>query len=49
MEFLHMLKELNGLSDQVPSHWFSMGKSSHAGGPGSEGDVGGAGPNQMKI
>ena len=30
MEFLHMPKELNGLSDRVLSHWFSMWKSSHA-------------------
>ena len=25
-----MLKELNDLSDQVLSHWFPTGKSSHA-------------------
>ena len=36
-----MLKELNGLSDRVLSHWFPTGKSSHAGKPGSEGDMGG--------
>ena len=28
MKFFHMPKELNGLSDQVLSHWFSTGKSS---------------------
>ena len=26
MEFLHMSKELNGLSDRVLSHWFPMRK-----------------------
>ena len=31
MEFLHMPKELNGLSDHVLSHWFPMEKSSHTG------------------
>jgi len=31
MEFLHMPKELNGLSDQVSSHWYPTRKSSHAG------------------
>ena len=28
MKFFHVPKELNGLSDQVLSHWFSTGKSS---------------------
>jgi hypothetical protein len=31
MEFLHMPKELNGLSDRVLSHWFPTKKNSHAG------------------
>ena len=31
MKFLHMSKELNGLSGQVLSQWFPMEKSSHAG------------------
>ena len=31
MKFLHMSKEINGLSDRVLSHWFPMGKSSKAG------------------
>ena len=30
MEFLHMLKELNNLSDWILSRWFPKGKSSHA-------------------
>ena len=30
MEFLHMPKELNGLSDWVLSHKFPTRKSSHA-------------------
>ena len=30
MDFFHMQKELNGLSDWVLSYWFPMGKSSHA-------------------
>ena len=44
-EVNHMPKELNGLSDWVLSHWFPMWKSSHAG-VGSEGGMGGIGPNQ---
>ena len=48
MEFLHMPKELNGYNDQVSSHWFPMGKSTHAC-AGSEGGVGGVGPNEMKM
>ena len=43
-----MPKELNGFSDQVSSHWFPMGKSTHAS-AGSEGGVGGARPNGMKM
>ena len=31
MEFLSMPKELDGLSDQVLSHWFPTRKSSHTG------------------
>ena len=31
MEFVHMPKELNDLSDWVLSHWFPTGKRSHAG------------------
>jgi hypothetical protein len=29
MEFLHMPKKLNGLSDRELSHWFPMRKNSH--------------------
>ena len=29
MEFFHMPKELNGLSDHVLSHWYPTRKSSH--------------------
>jgi hypothetical protein len=31
MEFLHMPKELNGLSDWVLSHWYPTRRSSHVG------------------
>ena len=31
MEFLHVPKELNGLSDHVLTHWFPTGKSFHTG------------------
>ena len=31
MEFLHMPKELNDLSDHVLSHWFPTWKNSYAG------------------
>ena len=51
MEFLHMPKELNGLSDHVLSHWFPKEKNSHACAcwkTGNE-EVGGAGPMQMRI
>ena len=44
----HMPKELNGLSDQVLSHWFPKGKSFHPDAS-SEGGMGMTGPNQMKM
>ena len=47
-----MPKEFNGLSVRVLSHWFPMGKSSpevHARRLGSEGGVGGAGPNRTHM
>ena len=56
MGFLHMPKELNDLSDWVLSHWYLVRKSfphkcgrGALGRPRSEGGVGEAGPNQMKM
>ena len=52
MGFLHIPKELNGLSEWVLSHWFTTGRSSHAGAtrrPDSEGGVGGAGPSRTHM
>ena len=39
-----MPKELNGLSDQVLSHWFPTGKSSHTCAD-NEGGMGDTGPS----
>ena len=52
MEFLHMPKELSGLSDQVLTLGSRRGRvptQVQARRPGNEGGVGRAGPNQMEM
>ena len=51
-EVVHMLKELNDLSDRVLLHWFPTRRvptQVQAGRLGSEGAVEGAGPIRMKM